>query len=234
MTDAAGKTAAGPEEIGQPVPGELVVGRAVPGEPESSGSAETPRPTSGFSRLSVRPVRRKLPHGPPPFPVRDGIVQFVTINAAERGGRPFLKAAGTILDSARFYHLHGRWFLRLFLVMPDHLHMLATFPETASVQATCAAWKGFLRRTAGIRFQADCFEHRIRNAAEFSEKWAYIRENPVRKGLVAVADDWHFWLGFAPVTGLDLTEPVVPFGGASREPMARQGRLALPTFQCKR
>lgn len=149
------------------------------------------------------PVRRKLPHGPPPFPVEAGAVQFVTLNAAERGGQPFLSHSGAILDAARFYHDRGRWFLRLFLLMPDHLHMLATFPRTASVKGTCGAWKGFLRKTAGVRFQPDCFEHRIRNEAELSEKWAYIRENPVRKGLVATAEEWRFWLGFAPRGGAE-------------------------------
>ena len=150
------------------------------------------------------PVRKKLPHGPPPFPAVGEAVQFVTLNAAERGGQPFLAAAEAILDAAQFYHVHGRWFLRLCLVMPDHLHMLATFPRGASLKATCGAWKGFLRRTEGIRFQSDCFEHRIRNEAEFSEKWEYIRGNPVRKGLVGDADGWKWWVGFDPRDGRKL------------------------------
>lgn len=157
-----------------------------------------------MSGEAVFPVRKKLPHGPPPFPSTGEPVQFVTLNAEVRGGEPFLAAAGAILDAARFYHVHGRWFLRLFLVMPDHLHMLATFPREASVKATCGAWKGFLRRTAVIRFQTDCFEHRIRNETEFSEKWDYVRNNPVRKGLVERADEWHWWMGFDPRDGREL------------------------------
>ena len=156
------------------------------------------------TRVVPFPVRRKLPHGPPPFSAAGEAIQFVTLNAAERGGQTFLPVAGAILDAARFYHANGHWFLRLFLVMLDHVHMLASFPGTASVKATCGAWKGFLRRMTGIRFQSDCFEHRIRNAAEFSEKWAYIRENPVRKGLVAAADEWRHWVGFNPMDGTEL------------------------------
>ena len=146
------------------------------------------------------PVRRKLPHGLPPFPVAGPIIQFVTINAAERGGEPFLPVAAEMLESARFYHEHGRWFLSLFLIMPDHLHMLASFPN-ARVKETCGAWKGYLRKTLGVRFQSDCFEHRIRNAAEFAEKWNYIRQNPVRKGLVASADEWLYWMSYNSETG---------------------------------
>lgn len=154
-------------------------------------------------RGGALPVRRKLPHGPPPFPVSGPIIQFVTINAADRGGMPFLPVSDRLLDSARFYHEHGRWFLHLFLVMPDHLHMLASFPG-GDTKKTCGAWKGFLRRMAGIRFQADCFEHRIRDAAEFADKWTYIRENPVRKGLVASADEWRYWIAFDPRTGEEM------------------------------
>ena len=150
------------------------------------------------------PVRKKLPHGPPPFPVAGPVVQFVTINAETRGGAPFLSVAETILESAAFYHGCGRWFLHLFLVMPDHLHMLASFPGSSSGKATCGTWKAYLRKTAGIRFQGDCFEHRIRDAEEFADKWNYIRENPVRKGLVATPENWNLWIAFDPRTGAPL------------------------------
>ena len=157
------------------------------------------------------PVRRKLPHGLPPFPVAGPIIQFVTINAAERGGEPFLPVAAEMLESARFYHEHGRWFLNLFLIMPDHLHMLASFPN-GRVKETCGAWKGYLRKTLGVRFQSDCFEHRIRNEAEFAEKQNYICQNPVRKGLVASADEWLYWMSFNSETG----EHDGRYGGARR------------------
>ena len=164
------------------------------------------------------PARRKLPHGLPPFPVKGPVIQFVTVNAAERGGKPFLAVAEKILAAARFYHEHGRWFLYLFLIMPDHLHMLATFPS-GNCKTTCGAWKGFLRKTAGIRFQSDCFEHRIRNESELAEKWHYIRENPVHKGLVGLPDEWPHWIAFDSMTGRQT-------GGASR--CGSAGRLAPP------
>ena len=159
---------------------------------------------NGLFLPAPHPIRRKLPHEPPPFAISGEPVQFVTMNAVGRGEQPFLADATAILDAARFYHLHGHWFLRLFLVMPDHVHMLAVFSGTTSVKAICGAWKGFLRRTAGLRFQSDCFEHRIRNDKELSETWDYIRENPVRKGLVKTADEWSHWLGFDPRTGEEL------------------------------
>ena len=175
---------------------------------EKAGRASTPceprgeRADGGTAARSessphhALPVRKKLPHGPPPFPVEGPVVQFISINAEVRGGRPFLDAAGLMLDAARFYHEQGKWFLRLFLLMPDHSHMLASFPEGASAKAVCGAWKRYVAGHFGVRFQTDCFEHRIRNGEEFSEKWWYIRNNPVRKGLVADAEEWEYWIGY--------------------------------------
>ena len=33
-----------------------------------------------------------------------------------------------MLDAARFRQERGDWFLYLFLIMPDHIHLLAHFP----------------------------------------------------------------------------------------------------------
>jgi len=127
-------------------------------------------------------------------------VQFVTVNAALRGGAPFLPAARELLDAARFYHGRGRWFLHLFLLMPDHLHLLGTFPD-GRVKETCGAWKRYVAGHFGVSFQPDCFEHRIRDAAGFAEKFEYIRMNPVRKALVPLPDDWPHRIAFDPRTG---------------------------------
>jgi hypothetical protein len=38
------------------------------------------------------------------------------------------------------------------------------------------------------------FDHILRSSESYSEKWNYVRDNPVRAGLVANADDWP-WQG---------------------------------------
>ena len=38
-----------------------------------------------------------------------------------------------LLDSARFYHARRKWFPTVFLLMPDHLHMIVNFGETANI-----------------------------------------------------------------------------------------------------
>ena len=43
-----------------------------------------------------------------------------------------------------------------------------------------------------FRWQKGFFDHLLRNHESRSEKWDYIRSNPVRAGLVKVAEDWPF------------------------------------------
>ncbi|MFA6561842.1 MAG: hypothetical protein WCV00_08035 [Verrucomicrobiia bacterium] len=53
-----------------------------------------------------------------------------------------------------------------------------------------------LRAGAAIRadqiWQPGFFDHLIRNTESYSEKWNYVRENPVRAGLVERAEDWPY------------------------------------------
>jgi len=43
-------------------------------------------------------------------------------------------------------------------------------------------------------WQEEFFDHVLRSDESYAEKWTYVRENPVRKGLVAHSDDWP-WQG---------------------------------------
>lgn len=98
--------------------------------------------------------------------------------------------ADSLLQSVRFYTTKGRWFSHLFLLMPDHLHALLSFPKHETMSRMISEWKRYQTRTQGIHWQANYFDHRIRNTAEYLEKAAYIRNNPVVKGLCDRPEDW--------------------------------------------
>ena len=144
------------------------------------------------------PHRVPLGHaGTPSAAFQNGLpVYFLTLCARERSTAPFLSIAPALLDAAQKAHENGKWFLRLFLVMPDHLHILASFPPTSSLAVVVGVWKQFVAKSLHVRWQRNFFDHRIRSENEYAEKWAYIRMNPVRKGLVASADDWPHWTGY--------------------------------------
>jgi putative transposase len=60
-----------------------------------------------------------------------------------------------------------------------------------SAAVTAAATKAGAAMKAPI-WQRGFFDHIIRNSESYSEKWDYVRENPVRAGLVSIADAWPF------------------------------------------
>ena len=47
-------------------------------------------------------------------------------------------------------------------------------------------------------WQPEFFDHLLRSKESYREKWAYVRENPVRAGLVDDADKWPYagWVDF--------------------------------------
>jgi putative transposase len=136
-----------------------------------------------------RPVRRRLPHEIPSW-VPDGETYFLTICAHERGGRVLVERAEKVMKAAVTYHEIGRWHLRLFVLMPDHVHLLVAFPVAPGLRATVAVWKSFTAKQSDFRWQTDFFEHCLRADESFDEKAHYLRMNPARAGL---CEDWKDW-----------------------------------------
>ena len=110
---------------------------------------------------------------------------------------PALPIACALLDSLLFYDSLGTWYLWLAVIMPDHIHFVATFNLEKGIESTIIAWKRYQAKTLGVAFQRDYFEHRLRDDDEFCEKAEYIRNNPVRRGLVDVPGTWpYLWQRF--------------------------------------
>ena len=136
------------------------------------------------------PQRKKLPHDIPPW-VPDGSRYFITINIAKRGANILTQnaIAQTLLASIHVYEDQQKWHVWAMVVMPDHVHIIASF-SAAGIQPIISSWKGYQAKTHHIDWQAGFFEHRLRNDAEFTEKFWYVLHNPVRRHLVT---DWNEW-----------------------------------------
>jgi len=145
------------------------------------------------------PVRKMLNHTPPRRV--PGTVFFVTICATERGGSSFVDRASAVLEAARHRQAVGKWFLSLFLVMPDHLHMLVSVSPSETLTDVIADFKRYLSSHYALTFQAAYFDTRIRDDAHFAEIWHYIVNNPVSKGLVREAKEWPYIIAFSRSTG---------------------------------
>ena len=130
---------------------------------------------------------------------------FVTFCKLTRDAFP--NAARDVI-LAHCIHDHGRRFdLHAAVVMPDHVHLLLTpLPDNEGwphpLPVILKAIKGISARSvnqlmggAGPVWQEESFDHVLRSEESFHEKLEYIRQNPVRKGLVARPEDYQWlWL----------------------------------------
>jgi REP element-mobilizing transposase RayT len=89
------------------------------------------------------------------------------------------------------HHFDGeRYLLTDFVVMPNHVHILAAFHDLASMLAQCDSWKhytaGKINAQIGRRgrfWQVDDFDHLVRSLEQFERLRTYIAENPNRAKL---------------------------------------------------
>jgi putative transposase len=88
------------------------------------------------------------------------------------------------------------WLVGLYLIMPDHIHLFCSPKnEDYTIEQWIAFWKRRFGRLYGDnapRFQSRGFHHRLRRDENYSDKWKYVRANPVRAGLVRNPDDWPY------------------------------------------
>jgi putative transposase len=95
------------------------------------------------------------------------------------------------------------WLVGDYLLMPDHLHL---FCAPRDWHFTIETWISYWKREFALKekqltetlapvkwkFQSRGWHHRLRDGENYSEKWIYVQENPVRKGLVKRIEDWPY------------------------------------------
>ena len=142
-----------------------------------------------------------------------------------RAARPLAAVADDLFSTVRHYMKIGKWRVALFLVMPDHLHFIVHVPiggvgggqgsarptgcgfggqgsaRPTTLESVVADFKHAVSRRFGLKFQRDFWDTRLRDDAHYAEKFRYICNNPVRKGLCATARDWPHVIAFDRETG---------------------------------
>ena len=86
-----------------------------------------------------------------------------------------------------------------YVIMPDHVHLFVAIPATG---ITLSKWVHALRTVLGKEllrlgmqkphWQEGFFDHVLRSAESYAQKWDYVRMNPVRAGLVSNPEDWPY------------------------------------------
>ena len=141
-------------------------------------------------------TRKRLDHTPADW-LRDEPDYFITVCADPRGVNHFCNPAlgPVVLESVRHRNDRQIWFCHLVVLMPDHIHLMVSFPNLTSFSSVIGNWKHWLSRKHAISWQENFFDHRIRKEESFGEKADYILQNPVRARLIDKAEDWPYvWI----------------------------------------
>lgn len=150
-------------------------------------------------------MTREPPGRPPRLPVifqrYDPPIFFITICSHERR---------RLFDNAPFHDAFQKFAHRghaekgiavgRYVLMPDHIHLFVRGGPDFALTQWARIFKFTLGKTlvaAGHQpefWQGGFFDHLIRQNESYSKKWVYVWENPVRAGLVSLAEDWP-WRG---------------------------------------
>jgi putative transposase len=122
-------------------------------------------------------------------------VYFITFCTRNRNRIPSLELAMTALE--KYGHRGADEFgtaLGRYVIMPNHVHLFVS----GHIEFVLSPWVGGLKRAMSVAlgmthfWQPGFFDHVLRSDDSYSQKWEYVRANPVRAGLVTTADDWPY------------------------------------------
>jgi REP element-mobilizing transposase RayT len=141
-------------------------------------------------------IKGRPPRLPQIFQSYDAPLFFLTICTLHRRNLPSLEAAHEALvlygtrGTKEFNVALGRYVL-----MPDHLHLFVRGDQSFVL----GNWVKGLKRAIRIStksqtpfWQPGFFDHLLRSDESYGQKWEYVRQNPVRAGLVKFAEDWPY------------------------------------------
>ncbi|MFY9618464.1 MAG: transposase [Pyrinomonadaceae bacterium] len=112
------------------------------------------------------------------------------------------RVANLVQNSLLFHH-DKKYRLTAWVIMPNHIHFLATPLENVELSQIAHSIKSFtaheanklLKRT-GQFWQHEPFDRYIRNRKHFVSVVRYIENNPVKSGLCSLPEDWRFSSAF--------------------------------------
>lgn len=109
------------------------------------------------------------------------------------------EAANIVIAALKWLEKSDRMLLDAAVVMPDHLHLIATLKD-GELPRLMQSLKGYTSRKIntllnkkGPLWQDQYFEHAIRKNEDVNEVVLYMLHNSVRAGLVADFYDYPYW-----------------------------------------
>lgn len=147
------------------------------------------------------PKRQHLKRIPVWIPQDRPVTYFVTLCCAQRQ-RIFVQNQSVQIGAECLLRTETRftWKVHHVCFMPDHVHLLLSpvLDRDQNLSAFIQAWKSCvalrLRHCGhtGAIWQREFFDRLLRSDEKLEEKWAYVRENPVRTGLCKSPEEYPY------------------------------------------
>jgi putative DNA methylase len=109
----------------------------------------------------------------------------------------------TLTEDSLLFHHTKKYDLTAWVIMPNHIHFLATPLEGIELSAMAHSIKSYTAHEAnkilgrqGQFWQHEPFDRYIRDRKHFVSVIRYIENNPVKAGLCAMPQEWRFSSAF--------------------------------------
>jgi putative transposase len=166
------------------------------------GSLALPKTDAWLCRNNAPEARGVLPtmrsrkrpvHGVYEIPGQPTIV-FLTVCTEDR--RPWLATSENHALLRSEWIKAQAWLVGRYIVMPDHLHLFAAPGQLGiPLDNWVTYWKSQLSKAKpdpASSWQVDHWDTRLRSGESYEAKWEYVKNNPVRAGLVRLSDEWPY------------------------------------------
>jgi putative transposase len=145
-----------------------------------------------MSDNSDHPNRRKPSDGD--YYLDRGYIVFVTVCTRQR--RPWLADPKIHALLRETWEQASAWLVGRYVILTDHVHLFASPGDGGiEIEPWMTYWKSrFAMKNLDntCKWQSRAWHSRLRTGESYSAKWNYVRNNPVRHGLVLRAEDWPY------------------------------------------
>jgi len=139
------------------------------------------------------PVRKRPAHGIM-VPKDDPVLVYLTVCTKDR--EKWLAQPPVHEALCKVWQRAQAWRVGRYVIMPDHLHLFAAWIDgSIELDGWVQYWKSQFSKCMpqySGRWQSGHWDTRIRGVKSYESKWEYVRDNPVRHGLVATYQEWPY------------------------------------------
>ena len=125
------------------------------------------------------------------------LIVFVTVCTERR--KPILNRSEAYCLLLEAWQKADLWHVGRYVIMPDHIHLFCAPAkwEYPALKKWVQYWKALVSRAwlwpdEQPIWQKSFWDTQLRKGERYGEKWEYVCQNPVRKGLAFHPDKWPY------------------------------------------